>query len=186
MASGHRDTPTQRMRPNIQISHALNGRVRDYAAEHDLTAPEAYERIIKTGLEELEDSEPDGQKDSEPAGHEASETARQLDEDSHGSEAPNPLDDVEFPSTVDRDEAELAVIAAREFIKRDGPVTMREIVATVMPDKPLGYDVPDLEPGERYRGSWWRNIVKPGLKAYPDIDSPSDGESEWTWVGEKE
>jgi hypothetical protein len=44
------------MRPNIQISHQLNGRVKDYAAKHDLTAEEAYKQIIKAGLEELKDN----------------------------------------------------------------------------------------------------------------------------------
>ncbi len=41
------------MRPNIQISHQLNGRVKDYATENDLTLEEAYQIIIETGLEEL-------------------------------------------------------------------------------------------------------------------------------------
>lgn len=58
MTNGQR-TVGARMRPNIQISHVLNGRVKDYAAEHDLTTAEAYERIIKRGLEELE-AEDDG------------------------------------------------------------------------------------------------------------------------------
>lgn len=42
------------MRPNIQISHALNGRVKDYAADNDMTTAEAYQQLIKTGLEEHE------------------------------------------------------------------------------------------------------------------------------------
>lgn len=41
------------MRPNIQISHVLNGRVKDYAAANDLTLTEAYERIIREGLSEV-------------------------------------------------------------------------------------------------------------------------------------
>lgn len=45
------------MRPNIEISHTLNGRVKDYAAERDLTISEAYKRIIKRGLSELEDED---------------------------------------------------------------------------------------------------------------------------------
>lgn len=45
------------MRPNIQISHQLNGRVKDYAAEHDLTVDEAYKQIIEAGLDQLEDDE---------------------------------------------------------------------------------------------------------------------------------
>lgn len=41
------------MRPNIDISHTLNGRVKDYGASNDLTTDEAYEEIIKAGLEAL-------------------------------------------------------------------------------------------------------------------------------------
>lgn len=41
------------MRPNIQISHALNGQVKDFAAEHELSTSEAYRLIIRTGLEDL-------------------------------------------------------------------------------------------------------------------------------------
>lgn len=43
------------MRPNIQISHSLNGQVKDFAAKHDLSTGEAYRLIIRTGLEELEE-----------------------------------------------------------------------------------------------------------------------------------
>lgn len=45
------------MRPNIQISHQLNGRVKDYAAERDMTVDEAYREIIDAGLDQLEDDE---------------------------------------------------------------------------------------------------------------------------------
>jgi len=45
------------MRPNIQITHQLNGRVKDYAAENDLDLDEAYRQIIEVGLGELEDDE---------------------------------------------------------------------------------------------------------------------------------
>ena len=41
------------MRPNIEISHELNGRVKDYAAEHDMNTTEAYRKIIKAGLREV-------------------------------------------------------------------------------------------------------------------------------------
>jgi hypothetical protein len=43
------------MRPNIQVSHTLNGRVKDYAVEHDMDVGDAYRQIIERGLEELED-----------------------------------------------------------------------------------------------------------------------------------
>lgn len=42
------------MRPNIEISHELNGRVKDYAAERDLDVSKAYKDIIEAGLEKLE------------------------------------------------------------------------------------------------------------------------------------
>jgi len=45
------------MRPNIQISHQLNGRVKDYAAANDLTTEEAYKQIIKVGLNEVVNNE---------------------------------------------------------------------------------------------------------------------------------
>lgn len=41
------------MRPNIQISHSLNGQVKDFAAQHDLSTGEAYRMIIQVGLEDL-------------------------------------------------------------------------------------------------------------------------------------
>jgi len=52
MSNGQRTIgPT--MRPNIDITHTLNGRVKDYAAANDMTVDEAYEKIIKCGLAEL-------------------------------------------------------------------------------------------------------------------------------------
>lgn len=56
---------------------------------------------------------------------------------------------------------------------------MRGLVADVMPAHPVGYDVPELEPGERYRGGWWRLVVKPGLEALPDVEAPPRGASDW-------
>jgi hypothetical protein len=43
------------MRPDIDISHQLNGRVRDYAEDEGISADEAYRRIIEAGLTELAD-----------------------------------------------------------------------------------------------------------------------------------
>lgn len=45
------------MRPNIRISHSLNGRVKDYADRNDMSFAEAYREIIETGLDELEAQE---------------------------------------------------------------------------------------------------------------------------------
>lgn len=41
------------MRPNIDISHELNGRVKDYADANDMTTSEAYREIINAGLEDV-------------------------------------------------------------------------------------------------------------------------------------
>ena len=42
------------MRPNIDISHTLNGRVKDYAEQQEVSLEEAYREIIETGLEAVE------------------------------------------------------------------------------------------------------------------------------------
>ena len=42
------------MRPNIDISHTLNGRVKDYAEQQDVTLEDAYREIIEEGLEAVE------------------------------------------------------------------------------------------------------------------------------------
>ena len=42
------------MRPNIDISHTLNGRVKDYAEQEDKDLEEAYQEIIEAGLEVVE------------------------------------------------------------------------------------------------------------------------------------
>lgn len=55
--TAERRAVTTPMRPNIQISHQLNGRVKDYAAANDLNLDEAYQQIIETGLDELEAGE---------------------------------------------------------------------------------------------------------------------------------
>lgn len=50
---------------------------------------------------------------------------------------------------------------------------MRAIVAEVLLEDPLGYDVDGtlekVEVGDRHRGAWWLRVVKPGLKALPDM-----------------
>jgi len=99
-----------------------------------------------------------------------------------------PLEDVEFPAGRDREECSAAVYAARDYLREHGPATKREIVAEVMPEHPLGYDVDGalekVEAGDRYRGAWWRRVVKPGLKALPDVEAPARGASEWRYTGE--
>jgi hypothetical protein len=42
------------MRPNIDISHTLGGRIKDYAEANDLGLSEAYTEVLEAGLEELD------------------------------------------------------------------------------------------------------------------------------------
>lgn len=95
------------------------------------------------------------------------------------------LDTVEFPRGQDRQACEVAIHAARDYLKNEGPASMREIVSNVMPDHPLGYDVPDLEPGDRYRGAWWRRVVRPGLNALSTVRKPPPGGNKWRYTGNK-
>lgn len=94
------------------------------------------------------------------------------------------LDEVEFPKGQDRQACIAAIMAAREYLKAEGPASMREIVTEVMPAHSLSYEVPQLEPGERYRGAWWRRVVRPGLEALPDIEQPPRGGNNWRYIGE--
>jgi len=84
------------------------------------------------------------------------------------------LEAMDVPQGKNNDDAREAVYAARDYLEENGPASMREIVTDVMPDYPLGYDVPQLEPGDRYRGAWWRRIIQPGLKALDDVEYRSN------------
>jgi hypothetical protein len=94
---------------------------------------------------------------------------------------------VEFPATVDGDDARAAVTAAAEYLREHSSATKGEIVRAVMPDHALGYDVDDalakLDAGDRYRGAWWRRVVSPGLEARDDVEKPTGGRSEWRYIG---
>jgi 2-iminoacetate synthase ThiH len=45
------------MRPNVEITHTLQGRIKDFAEEEDLTLSEAYTELLNAGLETLETQE---------------------------------------------------------------------------------------------------------------------------------
>jgi len=45
------------VRPNVDISWSIHGRLKDLADEEDLSLTEAYERALTRGLDELEDSD---------------------------------------------------------------------------------------------------------------------------------
>ena len=111
--------------------------------------------------------------------------------DAHGADAAaeeDALDAVlaDLPSTVDPDAAREAILAAREYLRTHGPAPKAAIVRNVMPDHPLGYDadaaLAKIDAGDRYRGSWWRKVVSPGLDALDDVTKPPEGASDWKAV----
>jgi hypothetical protein len=78
---------------------------------------------------------------------------------------------MDIPQGKDPEVCRDALYAVRDYLEEHGPASMREIVSDVMPDHPLGYDAPNLEPGDRYRGAWWRRIIQPGLRdALDDVE----------------
>jgi len=95
----------------------------------------------------------------------------------------SPYETVEFPTGVNRADAIAAIDAAAELIEREREATMREIVGEVSREHPLKYGVQEVEDGERYRGAYWRKVVKPGLEAHPAVEKPSGGQRAWRWVG---
>jgi len=128
--------------------------------------------------------EEDAEKAREVRDRRREDTAEALESDA----VDDALEDVDFPAGRDREACSAAVYAARDYLREHGPATKRDLVAEVMPDHPLGYDVDGAlekaEAGDRYRGAWWRRVVKPGLKALPDVEAPARGASEWRYTGE--
>ena len=128
--------------------------------------------------------EEDAEKAREVRDRRREDTAEALESDA----VDDALEDVDFPAGRERGKCSAAVYAARDYLRDHGPATKREIVAEVMPEHPLGYDVDGalekVEAGDRYRGAWWRRVVKPGLKALPDVEAPARGASEWRYTGE--
>lgn len=128
--------------------------------------------------------EEDAEKAREVRDRRREDTAEALESDA----VDDALEDVDFPAGREREACSAAVYAARDYLREHGPATKRDLVAEVMPDHPLGYDVDGalekVEAGDRYRGAWWRRVVKPGLKALPDVEAPARGASEWRYTGE--
>lgn len=96
---------------------------------------------------------------------------------------------VEYPSGKAREECNAAVQAARAHLAENERATKREIVAEVMPEHPAGYDadaaLAKIDDGDRYRGAWWRKVVKPGLETFDDVAKPPRGASEWRFTGDE-
>ena len=139
----------------------------------------------------LHDPESGAHASREPPASQDGDTTAAVErrETPESGEAQAPLDDVldDLPNTVDPDAAREAILAARDYLEERETATKADFVGRVMRDYPLGYD-PDaalakLEAGERFRGAWWRKVVKPGLVARDDVEKPPRGASDWRFVG---
>lgn len=117
--------------------------------------------------------------DSRPPQQEGTKSTSQ-GADSNLSPESGLYSDLSFPGSKDRQDCIAAINAVVSYLGEHGPASMREIVVDVMPEFPLGYDVPELKEGERYRGSWWRGVIKPGLEADDDVKKPPKGGSKWS------
>lgn len=173
-------------RTSIQVSDELADELYDRK-----NRGESYEDVIwrliedKDGADDIATtgvSEPEPEPERTPV-----ETV-----ESHGSDLDDverALEDVKFPATKDREECIEAIRAAYEHLQANGKATMSEFVTEVMPEHPAGYDAEsDVEkindPDQRNRSTWWRKVVKPGLGALPDVESPPKGGSDWTYTGD--
>jgi len=95
---------------------------------------------------------------------------------------------LDLPGSVDPAAAADAVAAVVDELRERGTATKGELVRAVMPSHDLGYDaeaaVKKVETsGERYRGAWWRRVVKPALEQDERVEKPSGGRSKWRWTG---
>lgn len=79
-------------------------------------------------------------------------------------------DAMDIPQGKDPEACRDALYAVHDYLEEHGPASRREIVTSVMPDHPLGYDVPELEPGDRFRGAWWRRLIQPALREFPSVE----------------
>ena len=90
-----------------------------------------------------------------------------------------------LPGGIEVDEARAAITAAIDVLEERGSATKSEIVREVMPEYPLGYDVEaahkKLDSDDRYRGAWWRRVVKVGLKNAENVEKPPQGRREWKY-----
>lgn len=104
--------------------------------------------------------------------------------------AESDVSQLDLPASVDPDAAEQAVAAVVAELRERGSATKGELVQAVMAEHDLGYDsraaVAKVETsGERYRGAWWRRVVKPALEQHEKIAKPTGGRSEWRWTGQE-
>ena len=132
---------------------------------------DSFDDVIQKLLQDAEDSE--GSQS-----HETTATTEAPESTSEWIELPDGV-----PNRIDETEARATIEASIQFIETNNGATKRQLVENVMPDHPLGYELPELAEGERFRGAWYRRVVKPGLSKSDVIKKPKPSESTWRYVG---
>jgi predicted transcriptional regulator len=171
---------------DVSQSAVIRAALRDHfgaTSEDGGTSPDRL-AMLESRLEALEKDGNHGRRESDLKNHGEAEPAPAQPKT---SEAAGPyrgeiLAAVNIPNTKDPEECLAAVYQALDFIEANSPASMRDIVTAVMPEVPLGYPVPTLSEGDRYRGAWWRKIVRPGIRAHPAVDyRPNYGDYRLEW-----
>lgn len=89
----------------------------------------------------------------------------------------------ELPETVDPAAAAEAVEAVLVWLRPQGSASKSDIVRAVMAEYPLGYDaeaaLEAIAAGERYRGAWWRRVIRGTLREHPAVEERG---TEWRYV----
>jgi len=141
------------MRPDIDISYALNGEVKDYAAEDDLSVSEAYRRVIRVGLAELVESADTG--GTIKGRGDVDEDALARDQGAVPSLAPfdDAVDDVSASWDDDGrlEDRRRAAQAGLDRLRRDGQLGKQTALEEIEPTHPV--DGQDAE-------TWWRKNVR--------------------------
>lgn len=110
------------------------------------------------------------------------------DDDPQPNESPDDADVTDVDTAVIRQHYDDAADALAPLATVDGHPTPlmfdRHGWYTDAPETDVDVALEKVEAGERFRGAWWRKVVKPGLEALDDVQNPSRGGSEWSPVGE--
>lgn len=138
------------MRPNIEISHTLNGRVKDYASRNGMNVPEAYRKIILAGLDAVDDETNPDPEPNEDHNHDVEETGDDLREVLENWDPTSEVDDELAKAETER--------AARYLQQKGGRFSRSELVDAIGDESRLS---------DR---SWWERAVQPGLKQLRDAD----------------
>jgi len=157
---------------DVSQSAVIRAALRDHfgaTSEDGETSPDRL-AMLESRLEALEEDLGDPDPDIKNHGEAEPAPAQPKTSEAAGPYRGEILAAVNIPNTQDPEECLAAVYQALNFIEANSPASMRDIVTAVMPEVPLGYPVPTLSEGDRYRGAWWRKIVRPGIRAHPAVD----------------